>query len=1199
MASVSIADLTISIKDNSKQAAEKVLNLAAALEELRNKQAGSGALKTVANDIATLKSADMGGLVRLRKQLASATVYAERLATAMDKVVKASGSVKLGKISAQAAKQSVTSNSANMVTPTATEATGTTSSVDKALEKRMQAARATIQALEQQADLQRQMSGWIEESQKKYGASIPLSEKFKNAIVGVGQAGVSVFHRLLPQGMIRTLNQLGRLMKMRILRTIVRSLLAGFTEGLQNCYYWAKATGDQFASSMDTISTSMNYAKNSIGAAFSSIINIIAPVIDQLVDWLVVGINYINMFFAALSGATEYTKARKVAVEYGKAAESAIGGAAGAAKDLKEQLTVLDFDELHQLQEQQTPSTGGGGGGGGGTPATNYADMFEKAKIDTWLLDNFNEILGIIEAIGAGILAWKISSAFLGDVLSLKQQLGIALMVTGVTLEFQGAKAIGRGDATAIDYIKTAIGAALGVGGSLLTFGTGPLGWTIGIGLAITTFIVGLSLGQWEKFREELYNTSEAYKNACDTIEWAADRIKWANESMSHLKSHDLMDDEEYKKWSNAAALLEKIQGFQGVNVNKADLGALEGYINTLNEILKEAGLEEYASYWIDANENIQLNVSSVQEIIDKMLELSKLKAYMGWIDENNIKIVEGERNIEEAEERKRTSTHDLADARRELEKWQKLQDEQMETSKGSYDPIIDEKIKYWGEMVTTLETAVNDCNTVIETNTAVVEEAKKQNAEYAEAVFGVAEAAKEAADAVAILNTVELLKYTNPNKFAPSTNTPVSWQIGNNAHLGQQYEEITGNGGLNIFADPSKNIGITSQYGNALEVVSDAAEEASQSQRYYNTALDDVPRVGNAGTNTFREYSYQLGDVSTATDEARTATSDFDTVLTHVGDGVNLKPVQNKFKTDLSTDFFVPIGKGARTAIEGNINAITADGKKIYPQVSDPILKEDYAGTGSTIQTAVQGAINAIHANGKTIYDTVNSNITSKDYGVVGGTVQSKVQAKINAITADGKGIKERIGGQFTYYSSDYSKMGSDTGDTIRKGMVTGLAATTLAKGIYDGLKEAVDSAGFSWIGRAIGNYIKSGIGTALNGSELSITMKIGTSQKTYTGRVVSASLYAQGGFPQAGDLFVANEQSAEMVGSIGGRPAVVNNEQIASALARALQPMLSGNGGQQTTNVEVKLDSATIAKASMKGQRAMNRQFNITARA
>lgn len=44
---------------------------------------------------------------------------------------------------------------------------------------------------------------------------------------------------------------------------------------------------------------------------------------------------------------------------------------------------------------------------------------------------------------------------------------------------------------------------------------------------------------------------------------------------------------------------------------------------------------------------------------------------------------------------------------------------------------------------------------------------------------------------------------------------------------------------------------------------------------------------------------------------------------------------------------------------------------------------------------------------------------------------------------------------------------------------------------------------------------------------------------------------LFAEGGFPETGQLFIAREAGAEMVGSIGGRTAVANNDQIVDGIA------------------------------------------------
>ena len=60
-----------------------------------------------------------------------------------------------------------------------------------------------------------------------------------------------------------------------------------------------------------------------------------------------------------------------------------------------------------------------------------------------------------------------------------------------------------------------------------------------------------------------------------------------------------------------------------------------------------------------------------------------------------------------------------------------------------------------------------------------------------------------------------------------------------------------------------------------------------------------------------------------------------------------------------------------------------------------------------------------------------------------------------------------------------------------------------------------------------------------------------------------VSIPAYASGGFPEQGQLFVAREAGAEMVGSIGRRTAVANNDQIVAGIANGVA---EANGEQNT---------------------------------
>ena len=66
----------------------------------------------------------------------------------------------------------------------------------------------------------------------------------------------------------------------------------------------------------------------------------------------------------------------------------------------------------------------------------------------------------------------------------------------------------------------------------------------------------------------------------------------------------------------------------------------------------------------------------------------------------------------------------------------------------------------------------------------------------------------------------------------------------------------------------------------------------------------------------------------------------------------------------------------------------------------------------------------------------------------------------------------------------------------------------------------------------------------------------------------------FATGGFPTTGEVFIAREAGAEMVGSIGGRTAVANNDQIVTAVsqgvAKAVSSVMGGNTGDIVVQIK-----------------------------
>ena len=86
---------------------------------------------------------------------------------------------------------------------------------------------------------------------------------------------------------------------------------------------------------------------------------------------------------------------------------------------------------------------------------------------------------------------------------------------------------------------------------------------------------------------------------------------------------------------------------------------------------------------------------------------------------------------------------------------------------------------------------------------------------------------------------------------------------------------------------------------------------------------------------------------------------------------------------------------------------------------------------------------------------------------------------------------------------------------------------------------------------------------------------------------------LFAEGGFPSEGQLFIARENGAELVGTMGGRTAVANNQEITEGIRAAVyDAMVASNAsGDRDVSVKVYLDSREI-KA---GQQRLNRAWGV----
>ena len=100
--------------------------------------------------------------------------------------------------------------------------------------------------------------------------------------------------------------------------------------------------------------------------------------------------------------------------------------------------------------------------------------------------------------------------------------------------------------------------------------------------------------------------------------------------------------------------------------------------------------------------------------------------------------------------------------------------------------------------------------------------------------------------------------------------------------------------------------------------------------------------------------------------------------------------------------------------------------------------------------------------------------------------------------------------------------------------------------------------------------------------------------------------SFYAGGGFPETGELFMARENGInEMVGKIGNRSTVANNDQIVEAVSAGvadgvMQAMMAVMGGSQQNQAPVienvfKVDSETLYRMTQKGKAKYDSRYHV----
>lgn len=210
-------------------------------------------------------------------------------------------------------------------------------------------------------------------------------------------------------------------------------------------------------------------ARQSVAELKGALLTLAQPLVDVIIPAFTAFVNILTKVVATAAQLVSFLFG-KTAKQSAEAAEAlnketqALEGVGGAADDAAGSLA--GFDEINVLNTDRS----------GGASAGEIAPSFD---FDTSMTtENMENLLGWIEAIGAALLGWRISSAFM---LGLKETIGLAM---GIYFAFQFVKSITDAWANGVTW-DNLLSMLLSLTGAAVGFGIafGPIG--AGIALVV------------------------------------------------------------------------------------------------------------------------------------------------------------------------------------------------------------------------------------------------------------------------------------------------------------------------------------------------------------------------------------------------------------------------------------------------------------------------------------------------------------------------------------------------------------------------------------------------------------------------------------------------------------------------------------------------------------------------------------------
>jgi hypothetical protein len=723
------------------------------------------------------------------------------------------------------------------------------------------------------------------------------------------------------------------------------------------------------------------------------------------------------------------------------------------------------------------------------------------------------------------------------------------------------------------DYIQTAIGAGLGIAGSLIVFGTGPLGWTIGITGAISMFIAGFAIGYNEKkLREDIESRFGEIALTVDEIQNYANSLTNSNLALQlNLYIDEQENAEKLKKQVESS--LTQLQSYNfklglGLSIDENSYkAAIEQYILNATEYLTQKQVVSSMSVDIIYDKSTtgeRLTTFAATFYGDNQAKLTELGNKLkntietgfvdgAWIGDKQQEAIDLQKEIQE-----------ILDYVSEIEYKAKLKSIELDVAnldmdKDSFKGILKQAEETIQEQIENLEGVRLEAIKVaqMEFDQNILNGMAKDSAKqiYDSAVKE-AQEKFEAGKLELNYGTVDFGLNVIQEKYAVElekasvvwgTTTRNAWEQGY-MYGARNPEEIYERPIQDIVMGMQKTYDLNLRgmdiSSAARKNIADLVEQLQPSKEDYQEIADAAIKAGE----TVPEYVTKgLSDIAKL--EAISGSLEAQSYL-----------IGEKLSTDVS---FLNLLATAQNAGE-QINDETARGLMANLTV---------------VENAADGTITLI-----------NDTIGEKTFDITPELVKNMTDLGVSlsdGLLAGASGEQEKNKKKWYEWSifpwnwfkqkneiNSPSKLFTRGGEDIMQGLWNGL------KNIWDKITGWWKGLSFPELDFKMPHF--SWTTTPANGWMADILGAIGLPLSLPK---LNVSWYANGGFPGVGEMFIAREAGPELVGSIGRKTAVANNDQIISGIESGVyRAMIAANstnrGGTQIIRITNEIDGDVVGE-------------------